>query len=170
MPDPTDSEDDRVPAASASLGSALRAGRRDLGISQRTLAERAGLSKSVLARLEIDGRAATLGQAEAALGALGMGLCIVDRDRTAWEADHGLGVDRDGVLDDGGRRLPAHLYPRPVSHPEPGWRYFRREMRALRQGRQSPPPVADRPTYMYPETKRFWDVLRGDDPEVSDRR
>ncbi len=130
-----------------SLGAALRAGRRDLGLSQRALAERAGLSKSVLARLELDGRSATLAQAEAALHALGMGLCVVDRDHST-----------------------AHLYPREVSLPEPGWRYFRREMRALRQGRQSLPAPVDRPTYMYPHTKRFWDLLLGQDPDVSDRR
>ncbi len=172
MPDANDDDHSASPppAASLSLGEALRAGRRDLGLSQRALAERAGLSKSVLARLEQGGQAGTLAQIEAALCVLGMGLCVRDRDGSIWQDSHALGVDRDGVRDEGGRRLPAHLYPRAVSSPEPGWRYFRREMRALRQGRQWPAPADGRTTYMYPQTKRFWDSLLGEDPDLSGRR
>ncbi len=123
---------------------------------------------STLARLERAHPGATLQHAAAALGAVGMALVVIDNDGTAWEEDHGLGIDLDDVTDDGGRRFPAHLYARVRDH-EPGWRAYRREMRGLARGTV---PVYQRTwlSYMRPATQRHIDLVLGIDPDHRSRR
>lgn len=80
-------EDERLPVAEQ-VGLAMRAGRRDLGLSQRAFAEHTGLGKSAVARLESRAGRLALDDVRDALGLAGFELVVVPRgapvDQPAW--------------------------------------------------------------------------------------
>jgi len=97
-----------------SLSAALRAMRRQADLSQRELAQRAGVPPSTVARIEsgraVDPRFRTVERlARAARGTLLIGSGSV--------AD-GAQDPHEGKRDEAGRRYPAHLDLREVKHPK----------------------------------------------------
>ncbi|WP_104525148.1 helix-turn-helix domain-containing protein [Blastococcus atacamensis] len=129
------------------VSAALRRIRRTADLSQRQIAERAGISKSAIARAE-SGSAGLDVDALAACAALA-GLRIALLDSEGREVG---GMIRDAVRDGAGRRFPAHLDP-VLSDEERGrWEHRRdREQPTYTFSRRSPwqePDVraADRPT------------------------
>ncbi|MEU6075922.1 helix-turn-helix transcriptional regulator [Micromonospora sp. NPDC047074] len=107
------------------VGTVLRALRRAADLSQRELAQRAGVPKSTVARIESDPRADPRWRTVerlvlAAGGELGVGI-RGGADQGGWpEASGGPGivavppVPHEGRRDEGGRRYPAHLDAREV--------------------------------------------------------
>jgi len=153
----------REQAALVAAALAVRAGRRRLGVSQRALAERAGLSKSAIGRVECAAPGQLYETVAAALAAVGFRLAIVDADDRLWDPSVSeLDIDGEDAHDAAGRRLPAHLRPT-VMHPEPYWRYLRREARARAQGRHDIPRVD--PTLTYESARKTaWRRAWGQDP------
>jgi transcriptional regulator with XRE-family HTH domain len=139
------------------LALALRRGRQRHGISQRVLARRSGVATGTIARLET-GRPGSLADAVAALGAVGLGLRVVDGAGCPWQRDDALGMDLDEIRDVGGRRLPAHLRICDPPLPEPWWHYCRRRDRPEHAFGDLPGPDG-RATYMHPERAAFEDSL-----------
>jgi transcriptional regulator with XRE-family HTH domain len=112
---------------------ALRAGRRQLGLSQRGFAAKVGLSKSAVARVETATPGLLVETVADALAGVGLRLCVADDEDHIWDPATGeLDVDKEDARDSGGRRLPAHLTTRVWWH-EPYWRFQRRLNRADRQ-------------------------------------
>jgi transcriptional regulator with XRE-family HTH domain len=112
------------------LGQALRAGRRQFGWSQRELADRSGLSKSAIGRLEVGDGRSTLLSARHALSAVGLGLLVADQEAgLVWSAVHAIDGDLERACDRAGRQLPAHWFEEPLLRGEPGWRISRRALR-----------------------------------------
>jgi len=116
----------------------LRAVRRFACLSQRELAEAAGLPKSTIDRLE-SGRTTdpSLSTLQRVLGAAGYALAVVGDDGGEVSYLNAPGPQ----LDRAGRHLPAHLERRPLDdtwwgweriaweftdHPRPEWIYFMR--------------------------------------------
>ncbi len=120
---------------------ALRAGRRELGLSQRGFAAKVGLSKSAVARVETATPGLLVETVADALAGVGLRLCVADDEDHIWDPATGeLDVDKEDARDSGGRRLPAHLTTRVWWH-EPYWRFQRRLNRAdqqLRSDQQLP--------------------------------
>jgi DNA-binding XRE family transcriptional regulator len=96
------------------IAATLRAHRAQLGLSQRALAERAGLPQSTLARLETGTYDPRLSWIVAALGSVGARLVLPD----AAEPTRMAG---EYARDEAGRRLPAHLQPYRLSEPHSWW-------------------------------------------------
>ena len=108
---------------------AVRAGRREAGLSQRELAEAAALSKSAIARIEAETGNPTLDAVEAALAAVGLGLAVVRPAEGMWNpAREAIDGDLEWACDRAGRQLPAHLREERVYYEEP-WRGIRRMLR-----------------------------------------
>jgi HTH-type transcriptional regulator/antitoxin HipB len=79
----------------AELGAYVRQRRRRLRLTQRELADRAGTSRQWVVALEAGKGRAELGLVLAALGALDIGVDLVERDRRT----PGMGpVDLDAIL------------------------------------------------------------------------
>lgn len=116
------------------LALALRSGRRAHGLSQRALAERAGVSKSAVARIESVQTGLSLETVAGALAAVGLRLAVVHDDGTAWTLGDLVPADAAEATDDAGRRLPAHLAYRTYWDDEPYWHWFRRYVRYVRRG------------------------------------
>jgi transcriptional regulator with XRE-family HTH domain len=114
---------------------AIRAGRRDRGLSQRAFAAIAGLSQSTVARLETSKASVQLDDLRLALAMVGLRLSIVREDGTSWMVDSALDLDVVGIVDRGGRQFPAHL-PEDVETYEPCWRRFRDERAGYRHRSQ----------------------------------
>jgi DNA-binding XRE family transcriptional regulator len=146
--DPTPTEHDALATA---ISATLRAGRARLELSQRELAQRAGLTQAAIARLERGDYDPRLSWVLAALDAVGAGLELPQPEQR-WR--------RDGeyVRDNAGRRLPAHLGPYRLRSPHswwpgqtqillwsntPKWSYRRRPASARRAPR--PPPQRSEP-------------------------
>ena len=115
---------------------ALRQLRRRFDLSQRQLAERAGLAPSTVAELELGRVAPSIRLLEIALGAVGFRLILTDcgGEPIQWSlADDSL--PRDAA----GRRYPAHLdvRPRHPGRPEPHSSSGRRDARSS-QGQWDP--------------------------------
>lgn len=99
-----------------SWGMVLRALRRRFDLSQRQLAERAGVPKSTIGDLETGRSVPTVATLQRALGAVGYRLEVVDPgDQPVWW-DDSLEHPRDAAE----RRFPAHLdlYPRYPDRPD----------------------------------------------------
>ncbi|WP_223874075.1 GNAT family N-acetyltransferase [Salinispora vitiensis] len=113
------------PAARLDLGATLRALRRRADLSQRELAERSGVPKSTLARIESQpGADPRLRTVERLFHAVGVELVA----RSPGTAER-LGGDPGGAArDEGGRRFPAHLDVRRVrtlaDWPGAWWAYW----------------------------------------------
>ena len=90
------------------IGLTVRDVRRHLGLDQRALARRAGVSQSTVARLEAGGDA-RLSVVAACLAVGGLELVVVARDGLPWRRYPDAS---DRARDTGGRRLPAHLVAR----------------------------------------------------------
>jgi transcriptional regulator with XRE-family HTH domain len=136
------------------LALAVRAGRRELRLSQRAFAERTGLSKSSVARLEAARPGCTLETMGAALAGVGLRLALADGDGAPWSPVTGaLEVDQLDARDEAGRRFPAHLEP--VMHTfEPTWRLLRRVNRDPRGRRPQDGYVLDRLGFERPGFER----------------
>ncbi|MFI6260686.1 helix-turn-helix domain-containing protein [Micromonospora zamorensis] len=117
MTEATDRTDATGAAAAADLGGVLRALRRQADLSQRELAERAGVPQPTLARIE-SGRAAdprfrTVERlVRAAGGEVGIGV-----PEAAPTNPTPAPVPHDDMRDEAGRRYPAHLDVWPVHEP-----------------------------------------------------
>jgi transcriptional regulator with XRE-family HTH domain len=142
---------------------AVRAGRRRLGLSQRALAQRCGLSKSAIGRVERAVPGQLYDTVASALAGVGLRLAIIDPDDQIWSPAHyELDIDAEDARDAAGRRLPAHLRPI-VMRPEPHWRYLRREARARAEGRYEIPRVDNTLTYQSAR-RTAWRTALGLDP------
>lgn len=99
------------------LGAVLRAARRAADLSQRQLAARAGVSKSLVARLEAsEPGLVDLDRLATVLAALGLRLAVLDEaDRPAPAEPPGQPRDRAG------RRFPPHLDLRKVDRFGDNW-------------------------------------------------
>jgi len=103
------------------VGRALRQARRRLGLSQRELAKKLGVSKSRLGRLESDAGPQSLEMVSQVLMATGFRLEVVDA--SGFEPQHG-DASRAALLDlcdVSGRRFPAHLDARKMGYPPTYW-------------------------------------------------
>ena len=105
---------DQTAAVRRSIAVALRAGRAQLSLSQRELAERARLSQSIVARLETERSDPRLSNLVAALDAIGARLVIPGVTQPTRMAG---AYARDAA----GRRLPAHLEPYRLERPHDWW-------------------------------------------------
>lgn len=90
----------------------IRRARRHAELSQREMAHAIGISKSTLARAEVDNGSVSLPVLLAALAVGGIDLIAVDDDGEAFP------LRPDGLRDRGGRKLPAHLQARVASSSE----------------------------------------------------
>jgi transcriptional regulator with XRE-family HTH domain len=110
---------------------AIQAARRARDMNQREFAEFAGLSKSMVARIETCKPSVTVAALRTALAVVGLRLAIVDDAGSPWSADDALEFDTIGVVDRGGRQFPAHLRS-VVEWDQPYWRKFRDERAGYR--------------------------------------
>ncbi|MDP9220860.1 MAG: helix-turn-helix domain-containing protein [Actinomycetota bacterium] len=96
------------------ISATIRAGRAELRVSQRELADLTGLSQSVIARLEAGTSDPRLSCLVAVLTTVGARLSLPDRATPTRMA---------GVYarDEAGRRLPAHLGPYRLREPHSWW-------------------------------------------------
>lgn len=101
--------DDRQPAFSFDTAGVVRRARRVADISQRELADRCGLSKTMVGRVEAGAPVATHVLARI-LALAGLRLQVVDLAGRPVEP-----MRPDAVRDRAHRLLPAHLDPRPVT-------------------------------------------------------
>jgi transcriptional regulator with XRE-family HTH domain len=92
-----------------SVALAVRARRRVQRVNQRTLAARAGVSKSTVARVERGDARVTLPMLRRVLTEVGLDVILVDEDGYPWRDGDSLPADIEGGMDAAGRRLPAHL-------------------------------------------------------------
>jgi transcriptional regulator with XRE-family HTH domain len=83
----------------------IRAARRARKVSQRELAELAGLPRATIGRIEAGRVEPRLRTVVELLAALGYELVIADRHNRMLELDD----EHDRLRDRGGRRFPAHL-------------------------------------------------------------
>jgi transcriptional regulator with XRE-family HTH domain len=97
------------------LSGALRRIRRSADLSQRDLAQAAGLSASAVARAETGVRDLSVGALVRAAALAGLRLALLDTAGTEV-----LGMAEGAVRDMAGRRFPAHLDTR---HGDDGWWY-----------------------------------------------
>lgn len=97
--------DERLPVAHQ-VGLAMRAGRRELGLSQRSFGDRTGLDKSAVARLETRAGRLALDDVQDALEVAGFELVVVPRgvpvEQPAWCPTDLVARTR------GGSRFAAH--------------------------------------------------------------
>jgi transcriptional regulator with XRE-family HTH domain len=91
------------------LSLAVRAQRRVHRIDQRTLAARAGVSKSTVARIERGDSAVALSTLRRVLAEVGLGVVLVDEDGYPWQDGRALPVDIEGGVDGAEQRLPEAL-------------------------------------------------------------
>ncbi|MBM0279076.1 GNAT family N-acetyltransferase [Micromonospora tarensis] len=113
----TEASDRTDAAGPADLGGVLRALRRQADLSQRQLAERAGVPQATLARIE-SGRAGDprFRTVERLVQAAGGKVLIAGRD-AAPATNSPTPVPHDDMRDQAGRRYPAHLDVWPVVEP-----------------------------------------------------
>jgi len=107
--DVTIDDDDEADEFLTNVSLAIRARRRQRRLDQRSLAARAGVSKSALARIERGDVGACLATLRKVLAEVGLGIVLVDEDGYPWRDGDALPADIEGGLDRAGRRLPAHL-------------------------------------------------------------
>jgi transcriptional regulator with XRE-family HTH domain len=98
----------------SAISATVRAGRARLELSQRELAERAGLPHSTVARLEDRSNDPRLSWIVAALAAVDASLNLPD-------AAQPLRMHGEYARDEAGRRLPAHLSPYRLDLPHTWW-------------------------------------------------
>lgn len=90
----------------------LRAARRRADLSQRELADKAGVPQSTVARVERLPAKASVNSVAILLAATGLRLAVLDKDGAEVEPEDEDDADR---RDRGYRRYPAHLDVRPGS-------------------------------------------------------
>ncbi len=113
---PADDNRTMTEGALPDLGGIVRRGRRSADLSQRELAERAGVAPSTVARVEADGRPRfSLDALGTVLQALDLRLAVLDTDGTEVRP-----MTPAAVRDRGRRRYPAHLDVRLVGT-HSGW-------------------------------------------------
>lgn len=111
-----------APSARALLGAGfelsgtVRRIRREARLSQRQLADAAGVSASTVAQVETGRRSLSARDLAALAAVAGLRLVLVDPQGTVVAPMRG-----DAVRDDGGRRYPAHY---DVRHGDEGWWYL----------------------------------------------
>lgn len=98
------------------IAAIMRAGRRSRRISQRQLAERAGLPHCTVDRIEAERADPRLSTIERLLGALDLRLAVV----TCNGAPFGPDPEREQLFDFGGRHFPPHWEIRDL-HDEGDW-------------------------------------------------
>jgi transcriptional regulator with XRE-family HTH domain len=101
-------------ALNCGISATIRAGRADLKVSQRELADLTGLSQSVIARLEAGTSDPRLSCLVAVLTTIGARLSLPDRATPTRMAG-------EYARDEAGRRLPAHLGPYRLREPHIWW-------------------------------------------------
>jgi transcriptional regulator with XRE-family HTH domain len=116
---------------------ALRQLRRRFDLSQRELAEKAGLAPSTIAELELGRAAPSVRLLEIAFAAVGFRLILTDcgGEPIQWSL-----ADDSQPRDAGGRRYPAHLDVRP-RHPGRPEASPTEGMTATRSGKAAPDPL-----------------------------
>ena len=125
-PQPLEPQRDATPVASQ-VGRALRMARRRRGLSQRELAQKIGVSKSRLGRLESDAGPQSLEMVAQVLMAAGYRLEVVDTSAAARDAgaERPKDVEMAAALlelcDVSGRRFPAHLEAHRLAYPPTYW-------------------------------------------------
>lgn len=138
-----------APDVVTAVGRALREARFRLGVSQRDLATRLGVGKTMIGRLENGDGLEVLARVAAVLERLGFGLTVIDLEPPATAAgapDESRSlveawrrrVDDEEVRDAAGRRPPAHATPVPLRVPHWWWVV-----------RHPGTPWADRPTWTW---------------------
>lgn len=105
----------------AEVARALRRARSRQRLSQRELAQRLGVSKSRVARLESDAGPQSLEMVSQVLTAAGFRLVVVDISHAEWPEDEVRAAARLELCDASGRRFPAHLDARELSYPPLYW-------------------------------------------------
>jgi len=118
--DELDSDREAKPVV-AEVGRALRTARRRRGLSQRELAQKIGVSKSRLARLESDAGPQSLEMVAQVLMASGFRLEVIDTSRTAPQEGDAAAAAQLELCDASGRRFPAHLDAYRVEYPATYW-------------------------------------------------
>lgn len=120
----------------------LRAARHWADFSQRELAERTGLTQSIVARVESAPELARVQQFATLLEATGFRLTVVDRDDVELAPES---VEDAARRNQGGRRFPAHLDIRPGKQ---GWwgRKLLGDLRATRARVHLQRAMASRPS------------------------
>ena len=113
-----DAMDDNAPARAEpwDFGALVRSARAVSGLSQRELAQASGLSKSTVARAELDASGARTTVRTLTLLLACCGITLV-----AEGAKGQLLPDADLERDDRGRRFPPHLDPYPPMHRDEWW-------------------------------------------------
>lgn len=139
-------------------GLLLRAARRSRRLSQRELAEHAGVPRSTVDRIESGRTDPRVGTFVAIMQAVGYGLLVGDRFGNLLVADD----EHDRLRDRGFRRFPAHLPAEEVD----GWPGSGRLSNWWGWGRIAwLPEDSAVPTHTYLMRDRYWD-----DPYYADRR
>ncbi len=103
----------REPAATGAdidVGGLLRRARRHADLSQRDLADRAGVARSVVGRAESGSANIGIKTFNALISAAGCRLAVLERN-----ANELLPMRDDAIRNNGGSRYPAHLDPRITS-------------------------------------------------------
>jgi transcriptional regulator with XRE-family HTH domain len=104
--DVTIDDDDEADEFLTNVSLAIRARRRQRRLDQRSLAARAGVSKSALARIERGDVGACLATLRKVLAEVGLGIVLVDEDGYPWRDGDALPADIEGGLDRAGRDSP----------------------------------------------------------------
>ncbi|WP_433506093.1 helix-turn-helix domain-containing protein [Pseudonocardia halophobica] len=107
QPDPGTETPRRPPPGSLDVSGLVRAVRRRADLSQRELAQKAGVAVSTVGRIEARRLVPTVAALERLLALAGLALVAVDERYVLVEPQRD--VPRDGMRDGAGRRYPAHL-------------------------------------------------------------
>ncbi|GAA4690291.1 hypothetical protein GCM10023215_28640 [Pseudonocardia yuanmonensis] len=107
QPAPTEDPQHRPPPGPLDVSGLVRSVRRRADLSQRELAQKAGVAVSTVGRIEAGRLVPTVAALERLLAVAGLALVAVDERYVLVEPQRD--VPRDGMLDGGGRRYPAHL-------------------------------------------------------------
>lgn len=150
------------PGPAEQVGLALRAFRREHGLSQRALADRWGLCQALVARVERRAGELSMDTSLALLARAGMTMAVLDGEGMPvvdWEPTDLAATDR------GGRRFPAHRTVRASPH-GPTWWWFHEYFGRRADGPQPRWTAAGFPA---PEGTRYGKEPRPYDPDEGPR-
>jgi transcriptional regulator with XRE-family HTH domain len=105
----------------ADVSRALRTARQRLAMSQREFADEVGVSKSCLARLEIDAGHQSLDAVSSVLKRSGFRFAVVDTVGAELDGPDAFAATALDLSDASGRRFPAHLAVYPLAYPPLYW-------------------------------------------------